>query len=75
MFTLSIIMAIRGIGIEGVASQIGALSREEFKVNCEELIESLMYRFKAERDEVVCSVNEAVKVNVVYEENGRYCLR
>ena len=68
-------MAIRGIGIEGVASQIGALSRKEFKVNCEELIESLVQRYQVERGEVEKSVNEAIKTNVLYEEKGNYYLR
>lgn len=64
--------AIRGIGVDGVASEIGALGRyqkDPFRVNEQDLIVSLMKRFKAERWEAREAIWQAIEVNVVKREN------
>lgn len=64
-------MSIRGIGIEGVASEIGALGRMERPVSREELIRGLMRRFKAEEWEAREAIQKAVQSGAVAEnENG-----
>lgn len=63
-------MLIRGIGIEGVASEIGALGRGK-PVAKQELIDGLMWRFKAEEWEAREAIKKAVQSGAVAEnENG-----
>jgi hypothetical protein len=67
-------MAIRGIGIDGVASEIGVLGRTDFSVNRGELVKSLEYRFQASTAEVESAIDQAKEVNVITESGDKVCL-
>lgn len=58
-------MAIRGIGIEGVASEIGALSRQDFVVKRHILVKGLCRRFQASLEEVEDALTKAQRANVI----------
>jgi len=66
---------IGSVGITGVITQIGFSGDEEFKIDQEELIESLMKRFEVERYKVINAINWAIKDNLLYVEDDKYCLR
>lgn len=70
-------MAIRGIGVEGVASEIGALGREKLEVEEEKLINRLCRRFEDERREAYSAINQALDCNVVdrEERDGKFFIR
>lgn len=76
-------MSNLGIKLESIASQMGALScfnqdkigKPIYKVSCDKLVKSLMRRFKADRYDVEYVIQRAIKANVLYEENGKYCLK
>lgn len=64
-------MTRRGISIEGVASEIGALGRMERPVSREELIRGLVWRFKVEEWEAREAIKKALEFGAVAEdENG-----
>jgi len=68
-------MAIRGIGVEGVASEIGALGRTtEFTVNRKKLVERLQRRFQASAEEAESAIQQAIDVNVVAEAGDQISL-
>ncbi|MFA5135359.1 MAG: hypothetical protein WC505_06275 [Patescibacteria group bacterium] len=66
--------AIRGIGIEGVVSEIGAIGRTEFSVDRGELVQSLRHRFQASAEEVESAIRQAREVNIVVEAGGKVSL-
>lgn len=57
----------RGIGVEGVASEIGALGRAAVTVNRTKLVERLQRRFRASAEEAESAIQQAKDVNVVTE--------
>lgn len=59
-----------GIGVEGVASEIGALGREKFSVQYDELIFGLCQRFDVCLDEAENAVREAERVGVIKNIHG-----
>ena len=58
-------MSNRGIGVEGVASEIGALARVHFQVREDELIEGLCQRFEATSVEAQRAIQQALEVAVI----------
>lgn len=60
---------IRGIGIDGVASEMGALSRHyhDYKVDRKDLVDSLMRRYTASEEEAEAAVRKALRAGVVCE--------
>lgn len=64
-------MVYRGIGIEGVASEIGALGRETLRVEREKLVAGLCRRFKASVEEAESAIRQAKDVGVVTEEQNQ----
>ena len=67
-------MAIRGIGVEGVASEIGALGRTDFTVNRTKLVGRLQRRFQASAEEAESAIQQAKDVNVVTEAGDQVSL-
>ena len=67
-------MSIRGIGVEGVVSEIGALGRTKFTVDRGELVKSIQHRFQASAEEVEYAIKQAKEVNVVRESNNKLYL-
>ena len=70
---------IRGIGVEGIASEIGALSRHNeppcFIVRLDLLVTSLMRRYNATQDEAIKSINKGIFCGVVERlPGGDICL-
>lgn len=61
-------MRDRGIGISGVASEIGALGRMQRPVSREDLTAGLMRRFKAEEWEAREAIDAAIKSGVISED-------
>ena len=60
-----------GVGVEGVASQIGALAvKETFTVRRSELIPSLCHRFNVSKIDAERAIQRALEVGVVREDNG-----
>lgn len=68
---------IRGIGVEGVASEIGALGRHTstFRVARQDLVDSLMRRYNAPQADAEAAIRKAVAAGVVYETDGMVILR
>jgi hypothetical protein len=66
--------SIRGIGVEGVASEIGALGRTHFSVDRNELTRRLCHRFQASVAEADDAIRQAQEVNVVREAEGKIIL-
>jgi len=61
----------RGIGIEGVCSEIGAIGDENFVVSRDRLIEGLCYRFGVDLNDVEYAIERAIEVGaVIVLENG-----
>lgn len=67
-------MTTRGIGVEGVSSEIGALGRKSMKVDKEILISSLCRSFQASREEAENAINRALKVNAIKEVGNDICI-
>ena len=67
-------MAIRGIGVEGVASEIGALGRTEFTVDRKKLVERIQRRFRASAEEAESAIQQAKEVNVITESGDQVSL-
>lgn len=63
-------MPRRGIGVEGVASEIGILGGLSLQVNRQELIDGLCRRFGATTGEAEAALRRAKEVGAVVEENG-----
>lgn len=61
---------IRGIGPDGIASEIGILSRTDFKVEKWRLVSNLMDRFGANMDYVLSSIRRAKDIGVIKEVDG-----
>jgi DNA-binding transcriptional regulator PaaX len=61
-------MAIRGIGVNGVASEIGALGRRKRLVEESELIKGLCERFGASGFEARRAIQRAIKEGSVVRE-------
>ncbi|MBN1585026.1 hypothetical protein JW899_01530 [Candidatus Uhrbacteria bacterium] len=69
-------MAKRGIGLAGVASQLGSLDSDgTFSADREELLNTMCIRFEAERWETERALNYALKSRIVYEKDGKIILR
>ena len=64
----------RGIGVEGVASEIGALGREALAVERERLVRGLCYRFTASIEEAESAIKQAEDVGVITEVRGQIVL-
>jgi hypothetical protein len=69
-----VIVSRRAIGVDGVASEIGALGRTTFTVDRDALVSSLQRRFYATVDEAESAINQAKKVNVVVESDNKISL-
>ncbi len=66
---------IRGIGIDGVVSEIGCLTKSDrFIAKREELTKSLMRRYKAEDLEAERAINHAIDCGAIYQEGSNICL-
>jgi hypothetical protein len=63
---------MRGVGVEGVASQIGALTTEkdEFIVSRGELLGALCHRFGVSREDAEAAIRRAKEVGAVREKDG-----
>ena len=60
-------MRKRGISIEGVASEIGALGRQKLTVDKKDLIEGLQRRFHTTYGEAELAITHAINVGVIQE--------
>lgn len=60
----------KGIALEDVAAEIGALSREKFEVEREELITGICDRFQVSYAKAESVIEDALNAEVVEEKNG-----